>query len=215
MKSIQSKIIIGVIVFIVLSLVVLDFFAPDEQYFTEEITVAACPTFHYLADKLDINEQITIIKTNSTPETITMVEQGLVDFGIARRFSLDNSSVSYQVVGPGYDFISSVELVIEEEDMGVFTYYTDVEKDIVLSDFNYIEEENLTLVDNPLEHLGDGIVITVLQSEVTDEMQNVHIVTSNEQRLRLSSLPILYYMPEISADKLDFTSGVISNIYHQ
>ncbi len=213
MKNLQTKITIGVVVFIVLSLIALDFFAPDERYFTEEITVAACPTFHYLADKLDINEQITIIKTNSTPETIAMVEDGVVDFGIARRSLLENRPVSYQVAGPGYDIISSVEFVIGEEDMSIFSYYTDIDKNKILRDFNYIGEENITVVDNPLDYISDGIVITVLQGGMTNEMQNIHVIASNDKRLRMSSLPILYYMSETGDSKLRTINTLIDSIY--
>ncbi len=213
MSRLQKKIIAGIIISIVLLFVFAAIFVSDD-YFVGEVVVAACPSFHYIIDTIEGTDNVVAIKTKNTFETIDMVEQGLVDFGIARRVHLDGQEVSSHIVGSGYDFISSEGLLIKEPYMKDFLYYTDIDKDQILQDFRYIKEENIAVVDNPIDYLEKGIVITILEREMSPEIQTVHVIKNSGERLRMSTLPIMYYLPDAEEAKVNFANNLLASIYN-
>ncbi|GEM_PF-4522654 len=161
----------------------------------EDIVVAACPTFHYMLEKLKDVENVRVVKTSSTGETLKMIDGEVADMGISGRpLKEGEPSLSYEVIGEGYDFIFLEEFVIREQNMSKLLFYTDIEKEKILEDFDHISNDNLVKADDAKEYMRDGVVITFLDGRM--EGESVHILKNNGERVRLSRRPRVYYSPE-------------------
>ena len=161
----------------------------------EDIIVAACPTFHYMLKKLEDVEGVRVVKTASTGETLKMIDEEIVDVGISGRpLKKGEPSLSYEIIGGGYDFVFSGEFAIREQDMSKFLFYTDIEKEKILEDFEHISNDNLTKVDDAKKYTKEGVVITFLNGRM--ESESVYILKNNGERVRLSRRPRVYYLPE-------------------
>ncbi len=165
------------------------------------ITIAACPTFHYMLEKL--GDDFKIIKTGSTSESLTMLDNNEVDLVISGRFLKPNEpNFLFKEMGPGYDFLFIKEVIITEEEMAFIPFYTNLSVEKVLNDFPYI---NLTKVNNVIEYLDQGVVIT--QNNYQGEL--VHVFREDGSRVRLSRKPRLYYNQGFSLEKLLLLEEII------
>lgn len=154
--------------------------------------VAVCPTFYYMAEGMENNSKINIIKTGSTSESLGLFKGGTVDFIVSgRALKKGEPQLPSIKIGKGYDFIFKNEIVIYEKEMGDFLFYTNLSKEEIVQEFEYISEKNLIEVENIYEYLNEGIVITHLNDFSKGEI--VHILKENNSRVRLSRLPRIYY----------------------
>ncbi len=153
----------------------------------ETLIIAACPTFHYILDEIDLKG----IRTESTAKSLELLENGNVDLVISGRpLKIDEADFFFEIVGSGYDFVSVNGMIINESEMSSMIFYTDMDIKDVLSDFKYLSDENLNEVDDIDDYLDKGIVITQL-NEMKGE--NVHVFKNNGHRVRSSRRPRLYF----------------------
>ncbi len=177
-----------------------DFINKIKKSQKEDFIVAACPTFHHLLDNFEIDN---VIKTESTAQSLMLIQQKEVDFLISgRALRQQEPKLDYLIIGRGYDFLFEQELIIPEQDMKYITFYTDLDKQEIINDFQYISEDNLNEVKDINLYLDKGIIITNLPGKLIGEP--VHIITSNNSRVPFSRLPRLYYYPNSSQEKIDF-----------
>ncbi len=171
-------------------------------------TVAACPTFHYLLEELKDISEVNTVKSDSTGESLKMIENGEVDMIISgRALKEEEPRLLSQKIGDGYDFIFAEEVIILEEEMGFIPFYTDLSSEKIINDFSYISEENLSRVDNPYDYLKEGVVITSLEETLVGEV--VHVLKSDGSRVRLSRLPRLYYSSDVKEEIVDIVTEII------
>lgn len=172
------------------------------------ISVAACPTFHYMLEKLEKREDINIIKTESTAESLFLMNQGIADITISgRALKEEEPKLFFEKLGQGYDFIFKEEIILFEHEMNSIDFYTDLPLDEIIRDFKYISEENLIKVENPYEYLNKGIVITFLNEFLVGEP--VHILKIDESRVQFSRAPRIYYSEKVSSEKIADIAGVL------
>ncbi len=162
----------------------------------EKTIVAVCPTFYYLAEEIKENKRIEIVKTESTSESLKLIERGEVDFIISGRALKENEpQMLGKKIGKGYDFIFKDEIIVLEEEMKFIPFYTDLNSEKIINDFKYISEDNLTQVENPYDYLEKGVVIVSLEGPLIGEV--VHLLRTDYSRVRLSRLPRIYYFEDM------------------
>ncbi len=159
----------------------------------ENLFIAVCPTYQYISEKIIDNESVVIIKTDSTTESLKLIEAGKVDAIISgRALKKEEPQLLSKIIGEGYDFISKDEIVIFEEEMEFVSFYTNLQTDQILDTFQYISEENLTKVENIKDYIEKGVVITSLDGFLIGEP--VYILKEDNSRVFLSRLPRIYYL---------------------
>jgi hypothetical protein len=156
------------------------------------VIVAACPTFHYMLDELK-SKGVNVIETDSTAESLYYLENKKADLIISGR-SLkkeEHKGYLYEIIGQGYDFVFYYEIEINEREMEEIVFYTDIEKQKIIDDFQYITEENLIEVENIEDYIKKGIVITHLEDKT--EYGIVHVLNEFNRRAHLTRRPRIYY----------------------
>ncbi len=150
----------------------------------DDLTVAACPTFHYLLDDFD-----NYVKTNSTAESISLFLNGEVDAFISgRALKPSEPDIPFEVIGSGYSFLYQVGGAILEREMNHYQFYTDLEG--VSEDFPYIEK--IEKVEDVYEYIDKGIVITSVINTDYSKGEVVSVFQDNGERVRLSRTPVMY-----------------------
>ncbi len=160
------------------------------------LRVAACPTFH---DELEILEDAGIITTytNSTGESIRLLSNERVDLVFSgRRLRPEEPEFDHINFDEGYSFIGDNKFSINLSDITEFPFHTDLDKDTVLEDFPWIEEENLREVDDPYLHLSTSIGITSFENTDYSRAEPVSVINWNGKRIRKSRVPTLYFNSE-------------------
>jgi hypothetical protein len=176
-----------------------------EEAEKEILSVAVCPSFYNL---LSGNGSIDIIKTDSTSESLELIEKGEVDAVISgRALKKEEPQLSYQIIGDGYDFLYKDEVIILEKEMEFIPFFTNIDVDKIISDFQYISKENILKVDNVFDYLEEGVVITLLEDKLIGEV--AHILKEDGTRVYLSRRPRIYYLGE------EVKNEVINNILEQ
>ncbi len=197
----------ALVLFLTTSLLILLATKAEEK---EEVVVAACPTFYYLLEKIEDKEHVVAIKTNSTAETVSLLQEEKIDFGIGGRpLTEKEEKIKHLVIGKGYDFIATQGFTLPEQEMAYFTFYTNLEKEEILRDFQYIKEENLVKINNIHDYLNKGVAITKIEERMPQGAESVHIVKENGQRVRLSRKPRVFFLPETDIERFLLLEGVV------
>ena len=158
----------------------------------EKFTVAACPTFYYILEKIE--EDFNTVKTNSTGESIRYLEEGEVDFAIGGRALFpEEPGFFFEVIGEGYSFISQEEIIIFEEEMGDFNFFTDLKKSEVLTNFPFLPKEKIEEVTNVYDYLEQGVVVTSLENTDYSKGGPVYLIDESGSKVRSSRTPTVYY----------------------
>ena len=107
-------------------------FLDDSSFFEEAITIAACPTFHYMLEKMVNNQEIITIKTQSTAESLKLLEKEKVNLIISgRALKPEEPDFSFKIIGPGYDFLFQEEILILEKEMNLVPFYTKLSLNLI------------------------------------------------------------------------------------
>ncbi len=174
-----------------------------------EVVVAACPTFHYMLDKIEEEQKATIIRVANTAEGMGLLIDEKTDILISGRALMpEEPDYSFRVVGPGYDFIYKNEIIISEQEMMFVPFYTDLDSEKIIEDFKYISVDNIERVDDIDRYLDQGVVVTLLEGRMKGEP--VHIIENNNSRVRLSRRPRMYYAPDTDKNILDEVESIIN-----
>ena len=155
----------------------------------EKIKIAVCPTYYDFVKKID-HSRYEIIFTDSTAESITFLEKGLVDFILAgRTFKPEEPQMDYHIFKEGYSFLTASEIVINEKDLIDYKIFTDQDIENIKSLF-LVDE--IIKVDNVYEYLDKGIIITSWENTDYSRAEIVHLLENDGKRLALSRRPTLY-----------------------
>ncbi len=181
----------------------------DELSRKEEIVVAACPTFHYMLNKIEEEQIADIVRVANTAEGLGLLSDKKIDILISGRALMPGEpDYSFTVVGPGYDFIYKNEIIINEPEMMFVPFYTDLDLEKIIEDFRYISTDNIERVDDIDRYLGQGVVITLLEDKMKGEP--VHITENNNSRVRLSRRPRMYYSSDTNKNILEEVENIIN-----
>lgn len=177
----------------------------------QTITVAACPTFYYLLEKLK-NNNINIVETNSTAESLYFLQKNKTDLIIAgRKLKPEEPQFLSEIIGSGYSFISDKELLIQEKEMGNYNFFTDLSPDEIIDKFSYIIPGKISEVENVYNYLSRGIIITSVENTDYSKSKIVHIYKKDSSRHRFSRTPIIYFSNSLNKDIIENIKAQIRN----
>ncbi len=191
---------------ILCTLVVANIFFIDKK---EDITVASCPTFYYMLEKIEYLEPVKIIKTTSTAESIMLYKEGEVDIVISGRPLKENEpNLVSEIIGKGYDFIYREEFPMWEEEMELISFYTNLPFEEVIADFEYITEDNLIKIEGEVtDYIKEGVVITRLEGRLIGGTAQIY--KPDFSRVRLTRLPRMHYKENINQKTLNTIKEII------
>lgn len=191
---------------ILCTLVVANIFFIDNK---KDITVASCPTFYYMLEKIEYLEPVKIIKTTSTAESIMLYKEGEVDIVISGRPLKENEpNLVSEIIGKGYDFIYREEFPMWEEEMELISFYTNLPFEEVIADFEYITEDNLIKIEGEVtDYIKEGVVITRLEGRLIGGTAQIY--KPDFSRVRLTRLPRMHYKENINQKTLNTIKEII------
>jgi hypothetical protein len=213
-KNKKTLIILGIAILILFVFIIFqqhDSRLPAATYYPlqeeNKVTVAGCPTFYYMLDKLSNNE-IDVIKTNSTAESLYYLQKGKVDLIISgRNLRPDEPKFSFEIIGPGYSFISEKELLIFDKEMSNYDFFTDLSGKEIMKNFPYIIYDKISEVENVYDYLNAGIIITSVENTDYSKSGIVHVYTEDGSRHSFSRTPIIYYSENVN--NLDYIKNIL------
>ncbi len=157
-----------------------------------KIRIAVCPTFYDYGLENFFNSY-ELIKTNSTAESLNLLNNNYVDYILAGR-KLKPNEKAFNLEGKilekiGYSFLSNIINNIEIKDFDDYIFYTDLDLSEIKKDLNI---NNIEKVENVYIYLNKGIIITSIENTDYNKTNLVHVFELNGDRLKLSRTPILY-----------------------
>ncbi len=178
--------------FIILSLYLgnnfLDGIKAGISTFEEKNKIAACPTYHYLEEKLP--ENFEIVKTDSTSQSFNLLNKGKVDLVFSgRTLKPQDPSYDYEIIGEGYSFINKNGGIILERDLKNYTLYTDLNSVEIKEKFSV---KDIFEVENIYDFIDKGIVITSWDNTDYDRSELIHFLNDLGERNYLSRRLTLY-----------------------
>ncbi|MDD3284167.1 MAG: hypothetical protein PHZ07_01075 [Patescibacteria group bacterium] len=154
-----------------------------------KIKIAACPTCYELLKNID-NNKYEIIRTNSTSESIELLENKLVDIILGgRTLKPEEPKLDSLVISDGYSFLGNQEITIYIDELKKYSIYTDLDIESIK---NNISIQKIKKVDNIYDYLDKGIVITSWENTDYTKAKIVHVLEDNGNRLKLSRRPTVY-----------------------
>ncbi len=154
----------------------------------EEFKIAACPTYHYLEEKMPDN--FKILKTGSTSQSFSLLNQEKVDFVFSgRTLAPQEPDYDYEVIGEGYSFISRRGGEILEKDLKKYTIYTDLNSTEIKEKFSVGE---IFEVENVYDFLEEGIGVTSWDNTDYFRMGLIHLLKEDGNRNPLSRRLTVY-----------------------
>ncbi len=194
---------------LLLSLILIVLIFDNKNSNADLISVAVCPTFYYMAEKLENIDNINIIKTGSTGESLQLLKNKKANFVISGRALKESEpDFLFNIIGSGYDFLFHKEIMIYDTDMHNIVFYTDINKEEIIQDLDNISIEQLRKVDDIDEYISQGIVITKLEGRLKGEV--VHVFTKNGTRIRASRMPRLYYSSTANKSSVELIRDTFS-----
>lgn len=155
----------------------------------EKITIAACPTCFALSEKL-ATEKYHVIATETTAQSIALLESGQVDMIVAgRTLKPHEPQLDYMVIGEGYSFLSNQERVVYIDQLKNEPVYTDISPEIIT---DILPIQQIKHVVNVYEYLDQGIVVTSWDNTDYSNAEVVHVLEENGERVALSRRPTVY-----------------------
>ncbi len=174
----------------------------NEETVVDIITIAACPTFYYRLDNLKNNENYSIILTDSTAISLEMLGKRQVDYAVGGREIMPyEPNFNYEAIGEGFSFISNESLVIYDNDLLSYTLYTDLDLDLLRSNFGDL---NYEIVDDVYDYLKDNnIIITSWENSDFNRARIVHLLKDDNLRNIKSRLPTVFCQKTCNYDIID------------
>ncbi len=156
--------------------------------------VILCPTFHYKAEEIQESDY-NVILGSSSEEAVGMLSHSLIDFSIVSRPPFPGETeFNFKKYDHGYSFLSDEVVVIPEDEIENYKFFTDLEKDKLLNDFPQIKE--IQKVDDVYLHINEGVVITDFKNTDYSKAQIAYLLDDFGNRLKYSKTPTLYYKEE-------------------
>jgi len=161
-----------------------------KQINQEKVKIAVCPTFLSLASTLD-QDEFEIIKTQSTSESLDLLNNKTVDYVLAGRPPKPHEK-NYQtefISKIGYSFVSKTEKAVTKDDLDKEKICSDLDEGKIDEGLHLKE---VVQVNNILECPQESIVITSWDNTNYGEFWPVHVMNNDGLRHILSRTPIVY-----------------------
>jgi hypothetical protein len=169
-----------------------------------EPKIAACPTFYRKALILNANG-FKVVLTGSTSKSLELLKEKKVDYVLSGRSLMPGEEFEYQLIDENekrYSFLSSSSKTILSENFSEYIFYTDIPKEKIEEDLNI---RNITEVQDVYNYLDEGLIITRWSNTDFSRASVVHVLNSDDSRLRSSRLAHIYYLD-------DCDEGIVQNI---
>ncbi len=188
-KKNKTLIFVSIIIIFLLVIFILTFSWERTEKDLNVIKIAACPTFYYKINKLN-SDNFSVILTNSTSESLKLLESGQVDYAVGGRTLLPyEPRFDFNVIGEGFSFLSDKSKIIYDYQLKNHLIYTDLDLDVLKKNFGDL---NYNLVDNIYNYLKDNIVITSWDNTDFDRAEIVHLLKFDNSRIIESRLPTVF-----------------------
>jgi hypothetical protein len=155
------------------------------------IKIALCPTWYHFEDVLreEFGSLLLVYKTFSTAESITLMNEGQVDYVLAGRpLYFNEGEYEYEIIGDGLAFIAKEALLIQEKDINEYEFVTSL-------DVNYVKKfvDLKNLEKKEFNTLEEGKIYVLDWNEVDiDEVELVIVESEKGGKARYSRRPTLY-----------------------
>ena len=161
----------------------------DKISVQEKIKIAACPSCYELSRKLDL-EKYQVVKTNSTAQSIALLERGQADMILAGRTLKPNEPrMDNLLVDEGYSFLSNQGATIFIDQLNNHNIYTDLDEKELKEKFPI---KKIQTVGDVYEYLDKGIIITSWENTDYSKAEIVHLLEGSGDRVKLSRSPTVY-----------------------
>ncbi len=155
----------------------------------EKIKIAACPTCFEITKNIN-TDKYEIIKTASTAESLSLLQERKVDMILAgRTLKPDEPQMDGLLIKEGYSFLSDKEITIYFDQLKNQTIYTDLDIEDIK---NVLSLQKIEQVNNVYNYLDKGIVITSWENTDYARAKITHILKTNGERFELSRRPTIY-----------------------
>ncbi len=169
----------------------------------EKIIIGACPTYHWIEEKIDLNKY-EFIPTTSTDQSLILLGSKQADIVLSGRTLKPNEpSFDFLVIGEGYSFLSDKGFLVYYHELDKYNIYTDLDVELVKNDLSI---EKIEKVDDVYDYLEKGIVITSWENTDYSRVEIVHVLKSSGERLELSRRPVIYCSESCSDDVQEIKS---------
>ncbi len=205
MKFIKKNRIL--ITLIILFLVSLSFFATGKEKEEETLAseacpiplsepkIAACPTFYEKALILNANG-FRVVLSPSTSKSLELLKEEEVNYVLSGRSLMPGEDFKYQIIDDNekrYSFLSSSSKTILSESLSEYIFYTDIPREKIEEDLNIV---NIVEVQDVYNYLDKGLVLTRWSNTDFNRASVVHVLNSDNSRLRSSRLAHIYYLDD-------------------
>jgi hypothetical protein len=169
--------------------------------------IAACPTLISFIENLD-KKRYEIIATNSTSESISLLNRGLSDFILAgRTLKPGEPKLDAHIIKKGYSFLSDGEKTILKNNLHNYNIYSDLE----LYDINQLGLGSIAIVEDVYQFLDKGIIVTAWENTNYLQAEIVHVLENNGNRFALSRQPALYCPISCETDEAKKLISIFKN----
>jgi hypothetical protein len=193
----KNKIFISVSL-LILFLVGFFFFVNTEKHYQDsanelsefnQIKIAACPTCFELLASIDASAY-EVIRTNSTAESIALLQDKKVDMILAgRTLKPYEPHMDSLLVKEGYSFLSNQEGTVYLNELKDEYIYTDLDIETMQIFFPF---QKIEWVENVYEYLNRGIVITSWENSDYTKATILHVLEEYGERVSWSRQPTIY-----------------------
>lgn len=183
--------------------------AINEDYETLDIRIAVCPTYSNLEELLTSNSYV-VYKTNSTADSLKLLNDGKVDFVIAGRPPNSHEAFNTEIIykNNSFSFMSNKYSVVYSGDLDKYDVYTDLPISELRNTFNI---ESAVQVDNVYVYLNEGIIITSWENTDYSKGEIVHVLLKNDKRDPNSRVPTIY--SPLGTDIDNHLTNLVKEVY--
>lgn len=188
-KKNKSLIFIAILIIFLLAIFIIAFSWESKEENIDPTKIAACPTFYFRINHLD-SENFSLILSDSTSESLSMLARGQVDYAVGGRSLLPHEpNFNFSVVGHGFSFLSDQTKVIYDYQLSNIPLYTDLDIEILRENFGDLD---YIAVDDVYDYLEDNIVITEWDNSDFNRAEIVHLIRYDNSRVIESRLPTVF-----------------------
>jgi hypothetical protein len=165
--------------------------------------IAVCPTFYTSVDNL--GDGYTVVRTESTAESLQLLDSGRVDFAIGGRMPLpEEENLEYMVLDDSerFSFLFKESVVVMEKNLRDMVVYTDQDVDLIREIFGITE---VVVVEDVYEYVQEFVIITSWDNTDYSKGNIVHLLDSNGSRNYNSRIPVLFYRQEGDLEGFDLS----------
>jgi hypothetical protein len=161
----------------------------NEVLTQEKIRVAACPTCFDIIKNIN-TDKYEVIKTNSTAESLVLLQDQKVDMILAgRTLKSSEPQLDRILIKEGYSFLSEKNMTVHLDQLKDRVIYTDLDIGMMKNDLSL---QKIERVSNVYDYVDKGIVVTSWENTDHTKANIVHVLEKSGKRFALSRQPTIY-----------------------